>query len=78
MPRRRISTTVDDELLTSARSLSGAVTDAWLVDQALAALIAQYRSAEIDRSYNAYDDHPFDEVDEWGDLASFCSGVAAS
>jgi len=42
--------------LTSARSLSGATTDASLIDQALAALIARYRSAEIDRSYGAYGD----------------------
>lgn len=40
-------------------------TDAALVDEALAALVARYRSAEIDASYAAYDDHPLDEPDEW-------------
>jgi hypothetical protein len=27
--------------------------------------------AEIDAAYAAYDTHPIDEPDEWGDLASF-------
>jgi hypothetical protein len=26
---------------------------------------------EIDASYAAYDEHPLDEPDEWGDLASW-------
>lgn len=37
----------------------------------LAALVARYRSAEIDASYAAYDEQPLDESDDWGDLASF-------
>jgi hypothetical protein len=53
-------------------------TDAALVDEALAALLAQHRSGEIDASYAAYDDHPLSEPDEWGDLASFRSAVAGS
>jgi len=28
-------------------------------------------TAEIDASYAKYDEHPTDEPDEWGDLASF-------
>ena len=32
---------------------------------------------ERDR-YAAYDDHPLDEPDEWGDLASFRRAAAAS
>lgn len=70
MPRTRVSTTVDDELLQQARELRG-VNDAALLDEALLALLAQHRSAEIDAAYSAYDDHPLDEDDEWGDLASF-------
>lgn len=49
-----------------------------LVDEALAALLARHRSAEIDASYAAYDEHPLDEPDEWGDLASFRRAAAAS
>jgi hypothetical protein len=28
-------------------------------------------SAKIDAKYTAYDEHPLDEADEFGDLASF-------
>lgn len=38
---------------------------------ALKALVARRRRAEIDAAYEAYDRHPLDEPDEWGDLASF-------
>ena len=31
----------------------------------------QHREAEIDAAYEAYDRHPLDEPDEWGDLAAF-------
>jgi hypothetical protein len=41
------------------------------LDEALAALVARHRAAEIDEGYVIYDDHPLDEPDEWGDLASF-------
>lgn len=34
--------------------------------------------AEVDASYAAYDEHPLDEADEWGDLASFRRAAAAS
>lgn len=77
MSRIRLSTTVDAELLAGARKLVGA-TDSVLVDEALAALLARHRSAEIDASYTAYDEHPLDEPDEWGDLASFRRSAAAS
>jgi hypothetical protein len=78
MSRTRLSTTVDAELLDSARSLRAGTTDAALVDDALRALLARYRSAEVDASYAAYDDHPADEPDEWGDLASWRRAVATS
>ena len=35
-------------------------------------------STTVDASYAAYDAHPLDERDEWGDLASFRRAVAAS
>jgi hypothetical protein len=78
MSRTRLSTTVDAGLLTSARSLRSGITDAALIDEALQALLARHRSAEVDASYLAYDKHPIDEPDEWGDLASFRRAATAS
>ena len=49
-----------------------------MVDAALTALIARHRRAEVDASYAAYDEHPVDEPDEWGDLASFRNAASAS
>lgn len=77
MTRIRLSTTVDADLLESARKVSGAA-DSALVDEALAAFLARHRAAEVDATYAAYDEHPLDEPDEWGDLASFRRAVAAS
>jgi hypothetical protein len=78
MARTRVSTTVDDELLTRARNATGATSDAALLDQALSALLTQHRRAEVDRAYAAYDVQPLDEADEWGDLASFRAAASAS
>jgi hypothetical protein len=78
MARTRLSTTVDAALLGSARSVRRGITDAALVDEALAALIAHHRQAEVDASYAAYAEHPVDEPDEWGDLASFRRPAASS
>ncbi len=78
MPRIRLSTTVDSELLARARGSRSGLTDAALIDEALAALLAGLRSAEIDRSYAVYDEHPLNEPDEWGDLASFRRAAASS
>lgn len=69
---------MDPELLASARSLRSGITDAALIDEALAALLARYRSAVLDASYAAYDEHPAEEPDEWGDLASWRRGAGAS
>lgn len=71
MARIRVSTTVDETLITHARRLRPKLNDAALMDQALEALVASHRAAEIDAGYAAYDDHPLNEADEWGDLASF-------
>jgi hypothetical protein len=73
-----LSTTVDAELLSSARSARSGLGDAALVDEALGALLARHRAAEVDASYVAYDDQPADEPDEWGDLASWRRAAGAS
>jgi len=78
MARTRISTTVDAELLDVARRLRSKATDAALIDEALAALLARHRAAEVDAGYAAYDRHPLDEPDEWGDLASFRRAAGGS
>jgi hypothetical protein len=78
MSRARLSTTVDASLLESARGARPGVTDAAMIDEALRALLARERSAEIDARYAAYDEHPLDEPDEWGDLASFREVAASS
>ncbi len=78
MARTRISTTVDAELLRSARQARSGVSDSVLIDEALAALLARRRAAELDAAYAAYDAHPLDEPDEWGDLASFRAAAGAS
>jgi hypothetical protein len=71
MNRIRLSTTVDAELLGSARSVRSGVTDAALIDEALGALLARHRGAEVDASYATYDEKPLDGPDDWGDLASW-------
>lgn len=78
MARVRVSTTVDKELLASAREAHSGLTDAALLDEALAAFLAQHRAVEINASYTAYDEHPLGEPDAWGDLASFREAAAAS
>jgi hypothetical protein len=78
MARTRLSTTVDANLLDVARRLRAGITDASLVDEALEALLSLHRAAELDASYAAYDAHPLDEPDAWGDLASFRRAAAAS
>jgi post-segregation antitoxin (ccd killing protein) len=78
MPRTRISTTVDAQLLERARHARSGLADSALIDEALAALLARRRAAEIDAAYAAYDAHPLDESDEWGDLAAFRTAAGAS
>src|SRR3954454_14531889 len=78
MSRARLSTTVDAGLLESARRARSGATDAALIDEALDALLARHRAAEMDAGYAAYDQHPLDESDAWGDLASFRRAAAAS
>ena len=74
-----MSTTVDEELLARARKLHAGATDAALIDEALVALLARYRAAQTDALYSAaYEEHPLDEADEWGDLASFREAAGAT
>lgn len=78
MPRVRVSTTVDEQLLRNARRVCRGQPDSALIDTALEALLARHRAAEVDARYAAYDEHPLDEADEWGDLASFREAAATS
>lgn len=73
-----MSTTVDANLLENARLLRSELADSALLDEALGALLARNRAIEVDASYEAYDNHPIDEPDEWGDLASFRAAAAVS
>ena len=78
MARVRISTTVDGGLLGEARHVWAGVNDATLFDEALRALLARHRAARHDEAYSAYDEHPLDEPDEWGDLSSFRTAAGSA
>jgi len=78
MSRVRVSTTVDADRLASARRLRPNTSDAVLLDEALEALIARNRAAQVEASYAVYDERPLDEADDWGDLASFREAAAGS
>lgn len=68
---------MDADLLEGARRVRSGVTDAALIDAALEALLVRHRAAEVDAAYAVYDEHPLDEPDEWGDLASFRQAAAS-
>ena len=78
MARTRLSTAVNTDLLEEARRADPGGTDAALIDAARRAFLARRRAAELDASYAAYDAHPLDQPDEWGDLPSFRDAAAAS
>lgn len=78
MTRVRLSTTVDEQLLEGARRVHEGKPDSIVIDDALTALLARHRSAQVDAAYSAYDEHPLDEQDEWGDLAAFREAAGAS
>ena len=78
MARVRVSTTVDEELLETARRIRDGLNDAALLDEALAALASRHRRSVIDAAYAVYEEHPIDELDEWGDLGAFREAAASS
>jgi hypothetical protein len=78
MSRERVSSTVDGALLTAARQLQAWPNDSSLLDAALLALLTAHRRTEVNALYAAYDEHPLDEADEWGDLASFSDATRLS
>ena len=78
MARVRVSTTVDQQLLATARRTRAGLADSALIDEALVALLARNRAVEVDASYAAYDRVPLDASDAWGDLASFRTAAGAS
>jgi hypothetical protein len=78
MARVRVSTTVDEQLLATARRTRSGLADSALIDEALVALLARNRAVEVDAAYAAYDRVPLDANDEWGDLASFRTAAGAS
>ena len=78
MARVRISTTVSGDLLSEARAAMPDLKDASLLDRALAALCAEHRAAEIDRSYEVFHDVPLDTADEWGNLAEFLEAAGSA
>ena len=83
MARTRLSATVDAALLekfTERSSLGTSVKKShwWTQHSPRCSQLAGYRSAEVDAGYGDYHEHPLDEPDEWGGLASFRRTVAAS
>lgn len=78
MTRTRVSTTVDQTLLAEARAARQGLNDAALIDEALGALLARNRRAEIDASYSAYDENPIESADEWGDLDAWRRAAGTS
>ncbi|WP_203568059.1 hypothetical protein [Aestuariimicrobium ganziense] len=73
MARVALNITVDGDLLRQARECAGTPSDPELLDQALAALIAQ--SEKSDPDVRAWQDNPLDAPDAWGDLASWGRAV---
>jgi antitoxin MazE5 len=78
MSRVRISTTVDQQLLSDARRVGGHQPDSVLLDAALQSFLQRHRATELDEQYRAYDEQPLNIPDDWGDLASFRDAAAAS
>jgi hypothetical protein len=73
-----VRTTVDSDLLGRAREALAGSNDPAVLDEALQALLARHRAAEVDLAYAACDGHPLDEPDERGELAAFREAAATS
>ena len=69
---------MDEDLMMRARRVLAPANDSSVLEEALRALLAQRREAEIDAEYVAYDLYPLNEPDAWGDLASFGAAASAS
>jgi len=82
--REWLKTPTDLELWLEAAGIEGppprarGLRRAHELREALRALLARNRAGEIDAAYAAYDEHPLDEPDEWGDLSSFRRAAGAS
>lgn len=77
MARVRVSTTVDEDLLTRARALDPGGTDSSLVEAALTELLRQRRREEIDAHYARAYANGNNTVDEWGDMNAWLDAAAA-
>lgn len=64
----------------ASRSRSRWTVQRWrsAVGQSCSTALVSLGAAAVDASYAAYDEHPLEEPDEWGDLASFRRAAAAS
>ena len=78
MARTRISTTVDAGLLARFAVLVPDFPTRRSSKKRVAALLARDCAADIDAAYVAYEVHPLDDEDEWGDLASFRASAGSS
>lgn len=67
---------MDPQLLDRARRSRPGVSDARLIDEALATFLAAAQSEVIDQHYaHAYGESPMDAPDAWGDLGTFANAV---
>ena len=78
MGRVRVSTTVDESLLSRVREIRAGANDATILDESLEALLRVHRTAEFKSAYATYDAVPLNEPDAWGDLASFRDAAGPS
>lgn len=65
-PGIRVLMVVVGKARGTADELRTGSTDAVVIDEAPAALLVGHRRAGVDASCAVYDEHPFDEPDEWG------------
>ena len=79
MSRVKLSTTVDEELLSEARRLHEGMADSALVEAGRAALVRELRDEPLARLYaEAYKRYPADEPDDWGDVRTLLDADGGS